>query len=337
MPDRQYRAPSAEEAVNQFTRMLEVQPLTGDEEAHVDDRFLAPVFEQAFWRVFGGQVLAQGARAAMQTVEAERAIHSVHGYFLRPGDSTKPIELQVERLRDGGSFSARRCQAYQEGKPILSMIASFQRPSPGPAHQSAMPANIPAPEELAAPEELVGHVKHPVVQEWGRGRPFEIRHVDRPVYLEADRHRRPTSAAWMRTRTALPDDPAVHRAALLYASDYLPFEPIMRQHGLYWAKPGLKLASLDHALWWHRDARADEWLLFVMDSPSTQSARGLSQGSVFSADGALVATFAQEGMVRPPQGMRPRIAETVQRVGARPPREVNEKYAAAWRSRYMES
>lgn len=321
--------PTPEETVRQFTAMFQLEDLEGE------DRYRAPVYEQAFWRIFGGQVLAQSAAAAMHTVDPARAIHSVHGYFLRPGDSKKPIEVSVERLRDGGSFSARRAQAYQDGKPILSMIASFQISSPGPAHQMEMPQGLPSPEDLADPAELLGHVKHPVVQEWGVGRPFDIRHIDRPVYLEADRERRPTSAVWMRTKAALPDDPNIHRAAMLYASDYLPFEPMMRQHGLYWAKPGLKMASLDHAMWWHRPARADEWLLFVMDSPSTQSARGLATGWIFTRDGDLVATVTQEGMIRPPQGLKPWIQESVQRTAARTPKETHQKYGEVWRSRYL--
>lgn len=314
MPDRQYRVPTPEEAVEQLVGMMALEDLpVSEESAHPEDRFLGPVFEQAFWRVFGGQVLAQSAVAAMRTVAPDRVIHSVHGYFLRPGDATKPIEIGVERLRDGGSFSARRSQAYQDGRPILSMIASFQKPSPGPHHQHPMPAGIPAPEDLVAPHDLVGHVKHPVMQEWGHGRPFEIRHVERPLYLEQDRDPRPANAVWMRAKAPLPDDPDIHRAALLYASDYTLLEPVLRQHGLYWAKPGMKVASLDHAMWWHRDARADEWLLYVQDSPSAQSSRGLGMGYIYDRAGSLVASVAQEGMVREPQGLRPKIKETIQR------------------------
>lgn len=317
MAEHQYRVPSPEEAVEQLVGMLELEQLAPAEEGgthpHTEDRFLGPAFEQAFWRVFGGQVLAQSAVAAMRTVDPDRAIHSVHGYFLRPGDSAEPIEIGVERLRDGGSFSARRSQAYQGGVPILSMIASFQRRSSGPLHQLQMPAGIPEPDQLASPQELIGHVKHPVMQEWGRGRPFEIRHVDRPLYLEEDRDPRPVNAVWMRAKAPLPDDPVVHRAAILYASDYTLLEPVLRRHGLYWAKPGMKVASLDHAMWWHRDARADEWLLYVQTSPSAQSSRGLAQGHIFSAGGDLVVTVAQEGMVRRPEGLGAKVRERIQR------------------------
>lgn len=340
MTERPYRVPSPAEAVQRLVSMLDLEQLDPVEGARgTEERFLGPVFDQAFWRVFGGQVLAQSAAAAMRTVDSDRIIHSVHGYFLRPGDASKPLEIGVERLRDGGSFSARRSQAYQDGRPILSMIASFQRPSPGPTHQRQMPLEVPDPDQLAGPEELVGHVKHPVMQEWGHGRPFEIRHVDRPIYLEEDRVPRAANAVWMRARSPLPDDANIHRAAVLYASDYTLLEPVLRQHGLYWAKPGLKVASLDHAMWWHRDAAADDWLLYVQTSPSAQSSRGLGAGAIYDRDGALVASVVQEGMVRPPQGLRPRIRERIQQsvlrdAGTR--QRLNRTYGSTWASRYFD-
>ena len=340
MPERPYRVPSPAEAVERLVGMLDLEdlePVAGVRGSEA--RFRGPVFDQAFWRVFGGQVLAQSAVAAMRTVDPDRMIHSVHGYFLRPGDATKPLEIGVERLRDGGSFSARRSQAYQDGQPILSMIASFQRPSPGPVHQDQMPPNIPDPEDLAAPHELVGHVRHPVMQEWGHGRPFEIRHVDRPIYLEEDRVPRASNAVWMRARARLPEDVNIHRAAILYASDYTLLEPVLRRHGLYWAKPGLKVASLDHAMWWHRDAAADDWLLYVQTSPGAQSSRGLGRGAIYDRDGALVASVVQEGMIRPPQGIRPKIRERLQQSvvrNVRTQQQLNRKYGGAWNSRYFD-
>lgn len=337
MPESADRVAEPAKAGSSLERMLELDPLVGGE-VEGQQRFMAPVFPQAFWRVFGGQVLAQSTRGAMLTVDPERLIHSVHGYFLRPGDAVKPIEVVVDNLRDGGSFSARRSQAYQDGKPILSMIASFQKPAEGLRHFLPTPEQIPQPEDLAPPEELLSHVKHPVAQEWGSGRPFEIRHIDRPIYLEGDRDLRATNAVWMKTRETLPDDPDVHRTAILYASDYTLLEPVLRAHGYYWAKPGLKVASLDHAFWWHRPARADQWLLYLQESPSAQGSRGLGTGSIYTQEGELVASVAQEGMIRPPQGVNPKLRETVQRrvvAGGRTQRDLNRKYNSAWRSRYM--
>ncbi len=303
-----------------------------------EERFLGPTHQQAFWRVFGGQVLAQSAVAAMHTVPRERAIHSVHGYFLRPGDAKKPLEIGVDRLRDGRSFSARRAQAYQGGVPILSMIASFQTASPGPSHQMEVPPGIPQPEDLAAPHELIGHVKHPIMQEWAWGRPFEIRHIDRPLYVSPDPHPLAHNAVWMRARTKLGDDPQIHRAAILYASDYTIMESTLRRHGLYWSKPEMRVASLDHALWWHRDARADEWLLYVQASPAAQGSRGLGQGHIFTREGELVASVAQEGMVRRPEGIKPLIKEQIRRTAvgsSRTSRQAHRTYDDSWRSRYF--
>ena len=139
------------------------------------------------------------------------------------------------------------------------------------------------------------------MREWGYGRPFEIRHVDRPIYLEEDRVPRASNAVWMRARARLPEDVNIHRAAILYASDYTLLEPVLRRHGLYWAKPGLKVASLDHAMWWHRYARADEWILYTQTSPSASSSRGLAIGKMFTRDGTMIATTVQEGMMRLPE------------------------------------
>ncbi|GAB3597397.1 acyl-CoA thioesterase II [Angustibacter peucedani] len=251
--------------------------------------------------MFGGQVLGQVLVAAGRTVEPDRDVHSMHGYFLRPGDSDEPITFAVERLRDGRSFSARRVHAIQHGQPILSMIASFQTDSPGLDHQDEMP-DVPGPEGLPTTAELMGHIDHPVARYWARERPMDLRHVDTPVYWEADPQRTARNAVWMRTPAPMPDDPLLHRAVLGYASDYTLLESVLRRHGVTWATPGLKAASLDHAMWWHRAVRVDEWLLYVQASPSATGARGLGIGRIFSQDGRLVASVAQEGMLRVPQG-----------------------------------
>ncbi|GAB3616902.1 acyl-CoA thioesterase II [Okibacterium endophyticum] len=251
-------------------------------------------------RVFGGQVLAQALVAAMRTTPDDRIVHSTHGYFLRPGDVSESITFSVDRIHDGRSFSTRRTQAYQRGLPILSMIASFQIDDAGFEHQHAMPEDLPEPESLPTAADLLGHLDHPFAQNWAYERPFDLRHIPSPIYLAVDGEHVARNAVWMRAIAPLPDDDKLHRAALAYASDYSLLEPIMRRHGIAWTTPDLKIASLDHALWWHRPPRVDEWMLYVQESPSATGGRGLAQGQFFSRDGALLATVAQEGMVRVP-------------------------------------
>jgi len=282
--------------------LLELLNLDGENQARTDeDIFIGRMPKQNRKRVFGGQVLAQSVMAASRTVDPERAIHSLHGYFLRPGDPAQNITFGVQRLRDGRSFSARRVHAYQNGDPILSMIASFQEPAQGLEHSDPMPINAPDPESLPTTAELVGHLDHPVAKEWAFERPFDVRHVSEPIYLSGDQTKSADTAVWLRTTSTMPDAPTFHRAALAYASDYVLLEPILKAHGLAWIHPGLSIASLDHAMWWHRDFRVDEWLLYVLHSPSASSARGLGTGQFFNRRGQLVATVAQEGMVRLPE------------------------------------
>jgi acyl-CoA thioesterase-2 len=280
--------------------VLDLEPQGLDE--HGQDLFVGASQRQPHGRVFGGQVLGQTLVAAGRTVEPGRDVHSMHGYFLRPGDSSEPITFAVERLRDGRSFSARRVHAIQFGKPILSMIASFQHEAPGLDHQDPMP-DVPGPDELPTTMELLGHIDHPVAQYWARERPMDLRHVQSPLYWEADPERVARNAVWMRTPAAMPDDPLLHRAVLGYASDYTLLESVLRRHGVTWASRGLKAASLDHAMWWHRPVRVDEWLLYVQASPSASGARGLGIGRIFSQDGRLVASVAQEGMLRVPDDL----------------------------------
>lgn len=250
-------------------------------------------------RIFGGQVLAQSVVAATRTVAEDRPIHSVHGYFLRPGDVTKPIAFGVERMRDGGSFSARRIHAYQDGQVILSSLASFQTREEGLEHQERMP-EVPDPESLPSAAELLRGVEDPRARRMAYSRPFDIRYVSRPIYLAPDPQAEARNAVWFRTRRRLPEDPALHRAAIAYASDYTPMDPILRRHGRAWTDPGMALASLDHTVWWHREARADEWLLYVQASPNAAGGRGLACGRIFDREGRLVASTAQEALVRVP-------------------------------------
>ncbi|MFJ2355293.1 MULTISPECIES: acyl-CoA thioesterase [Frigoribacterium] len=252
-------------------------------------------------RVFGGQVAAQALVAAQRTVGGGRDVHSLHSYFLRPGDLTIPITFTVDRIHDGRSFATRRTQASQDGVPIFSMIASFQTPDEGLDHQVDMPSGLPDPEDVPSDAELLSAVDNPVAQSWAR-RPFDMRHVPSPVFFSVEGDHVAHQAVWLKATGPLPDDADLHRAALLYASDYTLLEPIYRRHGVAFVTPGLKAASLDHAMWWHRPARVDEWLLYVQESPNAVGGRGLSLGRIYDRAGTLVASVAQEGMVRVPRG-----------------------------------
>lgn len=252
-------------------------------------------------RVFGGQVLAQALTAATRTVSKERLVHSLHSYFLRPGDVAKDIRFSVEILRDGKSFSARRVHALQDEKPIFSMIASFQDESPGLEHSEPMPENVPDPESLPSAAQLLGAIDHPAARYWSNARPFDLRHVDDSVYLRPARNQVANQMVWFKALSPLPQNKFLHSAALAYASDYSILESIIRRHGLSWAHPGLNSASLDHAMWFHRPTLVDQWHLYVQESPAAQSGRGLSFGKIFNQQGELVASVAQEGMVRIPE------------------------------------
>jgi acyl-CoA thioesterase-2 len=231
-------------------------------------------------------------------------VHSMHGYFLRPGDPTEPIVFAVERLRDGRSFSARRTHALQFDRPILSMIASFQEPAVGFDHARAMD-DVPPPEDVPTINDRFPPGDTPLAKYWLRDRPIDLRHVDEPLYLTHDGVKTAHQAVWMRAVEPLPDDPGLHAAVLAYASDYTALEPIIRKHGFSWNTPGLKAASLDHAMWWHRPARADEWVLYIQESPSASGARGLGIGRLYTRDGRLVCSVAQEGMIRVPNALLP--------------------------------
>lgn len=266
-----------------------------------EDIFTGPSQWQPHGRVFGGQVLAQSVIAAVRTVADDRIIHSMHGYFLRPGDITLPITFSVDRIHDGRSFATRRSQAYQKGVPILSMIASFQTVDEGLDHHSSMPEGVPDPDSLPSAAETLSGIDHPIAQQWATGRPFDMRHVPSPVWFRVEGAHVAHQAVWIKAIAPLPDDPNLHRAALAYLSDYSILESVLRRHGIAWGTPGLNVASLDHAMWWHRFARVDEWLLYVQESPNAIGGRGLSQGRIFTRDGILVASVSQEGMVRVPK------------------------------------
>jgi acyl-CoA thioesterase-2 len=293
--------PIPENPLDDLLRTLNLAKL--ESAASGEDRFEGPSQWMPHGRIYGGQVLAQSLLAATKTIDTEgiRNIHSLHGYFLRPGDIELPIIFSVDRLRDGRSFSTRRVQAFQNDLPIFSMIASFQDTDPGLDHQDDFPQNIPDPESLPTAAELLGESEHPVVQYWAKARPFDLRHVTAPIFFKVEGEHVAHQAVWIKSLGELPDDQNIHRAAIAYASDYTILESIYRRHGIAWAHPGLKSASLDHAMWFHRDGRADEWMLYVQESPSAQGGRGLALGRLFNRQGQLLATVAQEGMVRVPE------------------------------------
>jgi acyl-CoA thioesterase-2 len=266
-----------------------------------ESEFLGQTQWMPHGRVFGGQVLAQALTAAQRTTDDSRPVHSLHSYFLRPGDIEQPIRFSVEILRDGKSFSARRVHAIQNDVPIFSMIASFQEPAKGLEHTSDFPKGVPGPEELPSAAELLGEIAHPTAEYWSKARPFDLRHVSEPLYLKPPKERVANQMVWFRALSAMPADSTTNSSALAYASDYSILESILKRHGITWAHPGLSSASLDHAMWFHKPTRVDQWHLYVQESPSAQGGRGLSIGKIYSQNGELIATCAQEGMVRIPE------------------------------------
>ena len=264
------------------------------------DTFTGSSLPKPGGRVFGGQVLAQSMLASAATVGHDRLPHSVHGYFLRAGDVSKPITFAVERLRDGRSFSARRTHALQAGVPILAMTASFQVDQEGVDHADTPPSAVPPPTDIRSALDVLAPIDHPVAAFWTQANAFDLRHVEESLYLAPASVRTDRQMVWMRARGRLPDDQALHRALLAYACDQVMLEPVLRRHGASWASPGLAIASLDHAMWWHRPVHVDQWLLYVQSAPSAHGGRGLGAARVYTRDGDLVATIAQEGMIRLP-------------------------------------
>jgi len=251
--------------------------------------------------VFGGQVLGQALSAAVQTVDPNRLVHSLHAYFLRPGDVSRPIVYEVDRIRDGTSFTTRRVVAIQNGQPIFHLAASFQKPEPGFEHQDDMPS-VPPPESLQTEQErmapfaarLPKFLRERTMSE----RPFEMRPVESADDPFLPSVQQPRRHVWLRAADRLPDDPALHRYLLAYVSDYSFLTTALLPHGVTWLSPGMQVASLDHAMWFHQPFRVDDWLLHAVDSPAAHGARGLVRGRVFTRDGRLVASTTQEGLIR---------------------------------------
>ena len=264
-----------------------------------DDHFQGDSEDLGFPNVFGGQVLGQALMAASRTVEG-RLCHSLHAYFLRPGNQSMPIDYEVQRVRDGGSFSVRRVIARQDGKEILTGSMSFQVAEDGFEHQLTMP-DAPGPETLRSEQEW-GKILAPQVPEkmrpiLTRDRPIEIRPVN-PVNPLKPEKRPPHKQSWFRAQGPLPDDPVLHRCLLTYASDFQFLGTSLNPHGLTFMSKNLQVASLDHAIWFHRDFRMDEWLLYDKDSPSASAGRGFNRGNFFNEEGLLVASTTQEALIR---------------------------------------
>ena len=254
-------------------------------------------------RIYGGQVIAQGLLAAGATVDdPARLPHSLHAYFLRGGNPEDTTRFDVTRLRDGRSFSARSVTAWQEEREILTMTTSFQANEGGPESQISA-SEVPGPEELQSALELFRTIDHPVAKFLGKTAAFDVRHVQRPLYVNVPEHRSPLQQLWMKPRSPVPADTpqVVQRALLAYVVDQVMLEPSLRSVGLHWLAEGMSLASLDHSMWFHRDVDVNEWLLFAGESSSVGNARAKADVRIYDRAGRLVASAAQEGMVRLPR------------------------------------
>ena len=280
----------------------QLQQLYGhlDLETLDDNLFRSKHSNEGWLRVFGGQVLAQALLSASRTVPMDRQPHSLHSYFLRPGDMDHPIIFKVENLRDGKSFNTRRVSAMQRDEVILNLAASFQVSEPGLSHQSEMPA-VPPPEQCLTRKQLAekysASLPADLVTRFSRPFAIDLRHVEQENML-APQKRAPQHSVWLKLSGELPQYYPWHAHMLAYASDMTILETSLRPHGLSLFSPRLQVASLDHSMWFHRPFRMDEWLLYVQDSPSSSAGRGFSRGNIFRQNGELVVSVAQEGLIR---------------------------------------
>jgi acyl-CoA thioesterase-2 len=280
-------------AVENLLNILDLEPLE-----HNLFRGRSP---QVGWqRVFGGQVIGQALVAASRTVEPDRHAHSLHAYFMRPGDPSVPIIYQVERIRDGSSFNTRRVVAIQHGKAIFALSCSFQIEEPGFDHQAGMP-DVPPPEKLLGEQQIkdqyLAHAPAAIRKYWERERPIEIRPVSLTHYFSSEKLE-PRQDVWVRTTGPVPDDRLYQAAVLAYLSDMTLLDTSLYAHGTSIFDQTLQVASLDHSMWFHRPDKLDDWLLYTQDSPSASGARGLTRGSLFTRSGVLIASVAQEGLIR---------------------------------------
>jgi acyl-CoA thioesterase II len=282
-----------------FSSLLALEP-------HGPDTFVGLSPPYTWGRIYGGQVIAQALYAAAVTVPAARPVHSLHAYFIRPGDPAEPLVYLVERVRDGRSFTTRRVSVVQHGKTIFTLSASFHRREPGVEHAEPMP-DVPRPEGLEPAAERYQRVFGPEAAEFFRDSPIDVRHVG-PLTIEAAADpalRTSRSRVWLRADGQLPDDPLLHVCLMTYASDMTLLDSVLLATGQTFMDGSTSGASLDHAMWFHRPFRADRWLLYAQDSPSASGALGLARGELYTEDGALVVSVVQEGLIR---RTRPRTA-----------------------------
>lgn len=265
-----------------------------------DDAFLAGHQVIPSGRAYGGELVAQAERAMTLTCDDDRRIHSLHGYFLRAGDVHEQTRWEVERVRDGRGFSHRAVRGVQHGKQIFRAMAQFGVPVDGVAHSDTLPPEAGNPEKLPSTADVLSGVDARDAEYWRFHRGFDIRHAPSSLYTRADGDRGRRQTVWLKAWQRLPDDPGVHRSALAYVCDYTLLEPVLRHHGAAWADDGVVTASLDHAMWWHHDGRMDEWVALVQDSPVATRGTGLGTARLFSAEGRLLASVVQEGLVRLP-------------------------------------
>ncbi len=288
--------PTPEQLVAEFMLLLDLEQRGGD-------LFIGRKHPEGLGRVFGGQAIAQALGAARRTVADDRHTHSLHAYFLRSGSDEFPIEFRVKRDLDGRSFSNRRVVASQNGQPILNLIASFQKPQDGLTHQYAQMPDVPPPEELRPDDQIRREVAEqlpdgPMRKLLLRPRAIDFRSVEPRDWLDPEA-REPQAHCWFRTVASLPDYRPIHRAVLAFCTDFQLLSTALQPHGRSFYRGEVKAASLDHAVWFHGDFRADDWLLYVTESPWSGQARGFGRGQIFSRDGRLIASVAQEGMIRP--------------------------------------
>ncbi len=284
---------SDQRSINDLIELLDLEEI---EKNHY--RATSP--NEGWQRVYGGQVLGQALVAASRTVPEDRHAHSLHGYFLRGGDTDVPIVYTVDRIRDGRSFTTRRVVAIQHGRAIFNMSISFQIEEQGLSHQMPMP-EAPGPDDLPDESELrkkwAEQLPEAFSEALDRDRPIEVRPIDPQDPLRPEK-RAPFQMCWMKSRDPLPDDQRLHQCVLAYLSDWSLLDTATLPHAVSFMRDNIQMASLDHAMWFHRPFRADEWLLYVQDSPSAGGARGLNRGLIYSRAGELVASAVQEGLIR---------------------------------------